>query len=157
MSVIRAHYETMRMAFGPTLRFDFMLNHGRVYKVGPHSNSLPRGEPNACYSNAGALALGLDHLTYVEGQILVCGIPLDHAWCIDEEGAVVETTVRDPDVVSEYYGVPFRTDYLLKAVLRNKMWGVLDPCCSPATASKLFELGLEDGQLWLLAQRRRRA
>jgi hypothetical protein len=157
MSHIRGSFLAMQAAFGPMPRVEFMLAHGREYKVGPHSYSLRRGPPNQCYANAGALALELDHLTYVEGQILVCGLPLDHAWCIDEQGVVVETTIRDPDHVSEFYGVPFRTDYLLKAVLRNKMWGVLDAMTSPKTAIKLYELGLEAGQAWLTDRKRRRA
>ena len=157
MSNIRGSYEAMQGAFGPRPYTEFMLAHGREYKVGPHSYSLPRGEPNQCYANAGRLAIDMPHLTYVEGQILVCGLPLDHAWCIDEAGIVVETTIRDHDHVSEFYGVPFRTDYLLKAVIKNKMWGVLDCATSPRTAPKLFELGLDAGQQWLLANKRRRA
>lgn len=157
MSHIRASYEAMRAAFGPIPAIDFMLAHGVAYRVGPHSYSLPRGAPHACYANAGALALERPDLTYVEGKILVCGLPLDHAWCIDATEVVIETTVRDPDHVAEFFGVPFRTDYLLKAVLRNKMWGVLDPLCSPKTAPKLYELGLDAGQAWLTDQKRRRA
>jgi hypothetical protein len=157
MSDIRGSFLAMQAAFGPNPRVEFMLAHGREYKVGPRSYSGPRGAPNQCYANAGALALEFPALTYVEGQILVCGLPLDHAWCIDEQGIVVEPTIRNCEAVYEFYGVPFRTDYLLKAVLRNKMWGVLDATTSPKTAIKLYELGLEAGQAWLLDRKRRRA
>jgi hypothetical protein len=156
MSAIRDSFAAMQAAFGDNRYFAFMLAHGRKYEVGPMSFAGPRGEPKACFSNAGTLALENPDLTYVEGQILVCGVPIDHAWCIDKEGIVVDPTVCDPDHVGEYFGVPFRTDYLLKAVLRNKMWGVLDFIHSHKTAPKLFELGLDAGQEWLLADRKRR-
>jgi hypothetical protein len=156
MSVIRAGFEAMQTMFGSHRYFTFMLEHGRKYEVGPHSFSLARGPEKQCYANAGMLALNMPHLTYVEGQILVCGVPIDHAWCIDEEGVVVDPTLGDADHTDEFYGVPFRTDYLLKAVLRNKMWGLLDCIHSHKTAPKLFELGLDAGQEWLMADRKRR-
>jgi hypothetical protein len=52
--------------------------------------------------------------------------------------------------VREYFGVTFRTDYLRKAMLVNGYYGLLDGYSQRHTLPKLVELGLEDGQQWLL-------
>ena len=51
-----------------------------------------------------------------------------------------------------YYGVPFRTDYLKRALTVNKVYGLLDYFYAGKTAPKLYELGLEAGQQWALGQ-----
>jgi hypothetical protein len=53
--------------------------------------------------------------------------------------------------------VPFITDYVEQAARLNKLYGgVLDYFYAGKTAPKLYELGLEAGQQWLLDKVRRR-
>ena len=48
--------------------------------------------------------------------------------------------------------MPFRTDYLKRALTVNKVYGLLDYFYAGKTAPKLYELGLEAGQQWALGQ-----
>jgi hypothetical protein len=107
--------------------------------------------------NASHLALADTSLTYVEGTIAIHGVPIQHAWCADSDGVVVDPTLA-PAIADQsyariggYYGVPFRTDYLLKASATNGYYGLLD-FRAQKTLPKLIELGLEAGQQWLLDQ-----
>ena len=61
------------------------------------------------------------------------------SFCVDDDGRIIG-----------YHGVPFGADYLRKAVKANGVYGVLDYFYAGETAPKLFELGLEAGQQWLL-------
>jgi len=156
---MREHFEMRRKAFGANVFNDFMLQYGREYAVGPNTYAGPRGEPKNCFSNATWLAAKQTNLTYVEGVMSVHGVPLSHAWCVDADGVVVDPTVVDNGQVLGYYGVPFLTEYVRRAVVLNNYYSLLDYVCAPKTVPKLFELGLEAGQHWLLEQplkRRRR-
>ena len=106
--------------------------------------------------NATMLALASD-LTYVEGQISVYGIPIEHAWCVNADGVVIDPTLKPDKDVGDYFGVPFLTDYVSKAVLRNGVYGLLDIMGAHKTLPKLIELGLEEGQKWLLGKRKRKS
>ena len=110
--------------------------------------------------NATHLALN-EGLTYVEGKIQLYGVVIDHAWCVGEDGIVIDPTLTTgPDgtmhCVGNYFGIPFITAYVQKACLKNKVYGLLDGYGSRKTLPKLIELGLEDGQQWLLGGKRRK-
>jgi hypothetical protein len=155
MSQLREYLEAIDRHFPGNAPTAFLLKHGRDYPIGPHSYALPRMVQKQCYQNATLLTLDFPHLTYVEGKISCHGVPLDHAWCIDEEGVVVDPTIDNSDGhITDYFGVPFRTDYLHRAVTRNRVYGLLDYYYARKTAPKLYELGLEAGQDWLLNKRR---
>lgn len=133
----------------------FLLDHGRDYAIGPDSFKGPRGEQGQCFMNAAHLALDNPDMTYVEGKVHCHGIGLDHGWCVDADGIVVDPTIRDghDGHISDYFGVPFKTNYLRKALLWNGYYGLLDYFYCNKTAPKLYELGLEAGQQWLLDQK----
>jgi len=133
---------------------EFLIAHGRDYAIGPDSYKLPRGEQGQCFMNSAHLAIANPEMIYVEGKMACHGIGLDHAWCVDADGFVHDPTIRDghDGHISDYYGVPFKTDYLRKALVWNKYYGLLDYFTANKTAPKLYELGLEAGQDWLLAQ-----
>lgn len=112
---------------------ELLMARGKVYhrddaKVSDRYDGLP-GTPKMCYSNAGRVALGLDgfdfpELTYVEGYaISSLGIPLGHAWLVDEDGNVIDKTWPEG---SGYFGIPIPRDGLAKIVLNSGVWGVLN-------------------------------
>ena len=103
---------------------DFILRHGRPYEWHPFPQRLARGVPRACYRNAARLALRSARYIYVEGCAVApsLGISIDHAWCIDQTGHVVDPTWQDG---RDYYGVAFRTDYLRRVVRANRQYGLI--------------------------------
>lgn len=153
MSNLRDHFEAMQKAFGDKNLYNrFFLAHAHTYPIGPNTYAGPRQEQNNCYGNATTLALEDRSLTYVEGKLEMMGMPFDHAWCIDADGVVVDPTIERTETHGEYFGVPFKTDYVARAIVRNGIYGLLDIIFASETAPKLFELGLEAGQQWLLDQ-----
>jgi hypothetical protein len=157
MSFIREYLEMMNSVTKGNFYAEFLLTHGRVYPVGPKTFEGQRGEPGNCFGNATHLAMWNRDLTYVEGKVTCCGIPLDHAWCIDADGVVVDSTLT-PEMLDgrpreeEYFGVPFKTEYVRRAIKVNGVYGVLDFFFARKTAPELYEMGLVDGQQWLLDQ-----
>ena len=111
-------------AFLYTSHADFILRHGRAYEWHQFPRRLTRGVPRACYRNAARLALRSARYTYVEGCAVApgIGISLDHAWCIDQAGHVVDPTWQDG---RDYFGVAFRTDYLRRVVRANRQYGLI--------------------------------
>lgn len=156
MSPIRRDLEMRKAIWKSYPSLDFMLAYGRDYSIGPNSFAGPRGEEKMCFMNAAHLADDDQSLTYVEGTMLIHGIPIDHAWCSDANGVVVDPTIRNGNDgrIGGYFGVPFRRDYLRKATELNKVYGLLG-YRAEKTARKLFELGLEAGQQWLLERKRK--
>ena len=77
-----------------------------------------------CFMNAAKAALMDRCLTYVEGYAAGL-IPIIHAWCVTARGEVVEVTWED-GVGVEYYGIPFKKEFLRDELLRNKHYGLID-------------------------------
>jgi hypothetical protein len=147
---IRGHLSAIRKAFGPNIYNDFLLEHGGEYAFGPASFEGERGEKHGCFMNS--LHLAFDPaMTYVEGKVSCHGVPLDHAWCIDGNGFVIDPTLEDKGQTLEYFGIPFQLEYVKRVVVAHQTYGsVLDYYFAGKTAPKLYELGLEAGQQWLL-------
>lgn len=92
---------------------ELLLQHGQTYAPTPLP---PRVRPMAskqCYFNAAALARRSPSLTYVEGVALGV-IPVSHAWCVTEDGVVVDPTWTDLNggVGGAYLGLPFPSAYV---------------------------------------------
>ena len=158
MNAIREHLEVCQRAWPHMPMIKFLLDHGVEYRHGPGSFTGRRAEPKACFQNATLLMLEQPDLTYVEGKVSVYGLPIDHAWCVDPDGLVIDPTlVGDSDLsrLGGYFGIPFERDYVLKACKTNKVYGLLDGFYARKTLPKLVELGLKDGQAWLLSGKRR--
>ena len=158
MSEMRSHFEAREKAFGANPVTSFMLQYGRDYTISAHTYIGPREEPGACFMNATHRAVFDSRLTYVEGYITCHGVPIQHAWCVDAEGFVIDPTIKDNDDgrIANYFGVPFLTEYVKKACKANGIYGVLDYFYAGKTAPKLYELGLAAGQAWLLERPARR-
>lgn len=78
-----------------------LLKHGVEY-----AETAPapwRGVPKGCYANAQYLVKRRKCWQYVEGY--ACHrIPLEHAWCLDADGKVVDPTWPEGE---HYFGIPF--------------------------------------------------
>lgn len=107
----------------------FLLKHGRAWGTGPQTYAGERDEAKMCFSNAGSRVIEDDKLTYVEGFATSFGVPIEHAWMVDEDGIVIDPTwwlsERDTEP-HEYYGVAFSTEYLKERILETGYWGILD-------------------------------
>ena len=102
-----------------------VFRHGQQFSITDQTYSGKRGQPQQCFKNAANLALMNPKYTYVEGYVAVHGVPIEHAWVVDEKGGVVDPTIRDPRGVGGYFGVPFRPDYVAKTLLKNRIYGML--------------------------------
>ncbi len=82
---------------------DFVLREGRFFDSRPLPNKIKRGPARECFRNAFLTAIARK-LPYVEGYSFnSAGFPLLHAWNLDAEGCVVDTTWVP--VGQAYFGV----------------------------------------------------
>lgn len=58
-------------------------------------------------TNALSYALKYEELDYAEGWAYSGVIPAHHAWCVTDDGRVVDPTWRDVDATAEYVGIRF--------------------------------------------------
>lgn len=114
------------------LAADFYLRLGQAYPAAPVPARYERGEMRQCYKNAGQLATSHLDLAYCEGYAVRAGLfPMHHAWCLDTEGRVLDTTwPYDPE--NEYLGVSLSTDFLHQQLHETGVWGVLSEMLPPA-------------------------
>ena len=104
---------------------NFLLKNGRTFRVTEKTYEGKRKTAKLCYMNATQAALSDPDLTYVEGYITVHGVPIQHAWNVNKAGDVIDPTITKSEHVSGYFGVPFNHDYLARAALKNKVYGLL--------------------------------
>jgi len=103
----------------------FLVNAGRVYTERRTKHPYGKKPPGQCYLNAFELALAHPELSYCEGRALSMGIvPLEHAWCVDADGKVVDVTREEYDTV-DYVGVAFSEAFLEPWVARRRQHAVL--------------------------------
>lgn len=98
---------------------DFVLQHGTVFdRWSPRQDRYMAGTPRYCFDNAyRATYRSRGKLTYVEGYALGSVMPVHHAWCVDEDGGIVDPTWcgdkkpeglwDNPERGEAYLGVPF--------------------------------------------------
>jgi hypothetical protein len=117
-----------RMTIGPAFATiaDIVLKFGRPFARRPLPKGRWRRGLGLCYANA-LQAAKTRRYVYVEGYAtgLAGGIPQHHAWVTDPRDFSV---AYDPTWGrgAEYFGIPFRLDYLLKAYEESGHPGVLD-------------------------------
>ena len=107
---------------------DFVMKHGRWWEGQKRPKRHKKDKPRYCYDNAGKLATA-SQLHYVEGYYVTENImmPLQHAWCVDDVGMVVDTTYRYP-WRAVYFGVKFKLTYVLQQTLDNGYYGIFGEC-----------------------------
>lgn len=113
--------------FSPGLRYrnveDFVLQRGRPMGArSPLSDEFPRDPPKQCFGNAYQRMM-TGKLVYCEGFATGGILPVQHAWLIDLNCNVIDTTWRTG---TEYYGVEFTTEYVVRTVLTRGSYGVID-------------------------------
>lgn len=102
----------------------FVLRHGRTFKGAPLPKKFRKGKIKHCFENATRLAIKHPQLTYCEGYASSI-IPVMHAWCVLEDGTVVDNTWMDSEECG-YFGIPFKTEFLRRHLLMSGYYGLLD-------------------------------
>jgi hypothetical protein len=101
--------------------FDLILEHGQWNRPAlfPERLAHLRGRPGRCFDNSDRLAR-VTGLRYTEGFALsdVALVPLAHAWCITDDGTVVDPTWRTPGLA--YLGVPLTPAYRAAVLQRRR-------------------------------------
>ena len=105
---------------------EFVLKHGKHYPARKTVENVPSSTPKECFKNALELAWSSIEYTYCEGFISVHGVPIQHAWCVNKNGLVVDPTIQTPKSDYEYFGVCFNTEFVTKSVLKRKRYGIID-------------------------------
>lgn len=136
---------------------DLVLQHGRAWHLPEEKFPLPKGERRGplgeCFRNAFRLAQNCD-LRYAEGW---AGryIPVHHAWCVDADDRVIETTWRwNPSYPAvAYFGVVINISYMYRLLLLTERYGVLAPwsTCDMET----YPLLVDDPSEWAVDRVRR--
>lgn len=104
----------------------YVLANGREFTGRPLPRGIKRGTPKQCFKNATDLVLMHPTWHYVEGYVwsVTCPIGIEHAWAIDEQGEVVDNTLRATEQ-SNYFGVVYDRDTYLRYVARTSYYGVM--------------------------------
>ncbi len=134
---------------------DFVLREGREYEPSRLSlSSFAPGRPGRCFENAAQIASENPSLVYVQGFAWNV-VPCEHAWCVDEQGRVVDPTWGHQTDWHQlrYFGVALRIEFVRRmqkggcysvfegedhAVLKTttpREWWALKP---PATFGLIF-------------------
>ncbi len=119
--------------------FSIVVRYGRDFIPAPKPKNIRWGNPKACFDNA--FELMNDDLIYCEGY----AIPnignvvheMDHAWCVDAEGNVIDNTWRTPGLA--YFGIPFTPRFVHKQIHDTGWSAILEGDV------ELFRVGLPRG------------
>lgn len=108
-----------------TLPAHLLLEHGRAFKTNSKTYRGQRMTKKACYMNATRKMLRNPDLYYAEGYILVHGIPVEHAWCVDGWGNVIDPTLKRNENIGGYFGIVFDRGFVLRTASRQRVYGIL--------------------------------
>lgn len=104
---------------------DLYLRLGRPFAQTAASARVRQGKLGQCYRNAALLCMSRPELAYCEGYAQPEGlIAVHHAWCIDEQGNVSDST-WGAEEGNEYFGVALDMTFVLSVIRERRRWGVL--------------------------------
>jgi hypothetical protein len=96
----------------------FLLEYGEEFTANARPEWVEQMTPKMCFMNAfilvdeqvgGLLGEDVPDLTYCEGYVLSSGlpIPIHHAWCVTDDGTLVDPTLQDrtTEETVTYFGV----------------------------------------------------
>jgi hypothetical protein len=91
--------------------YDLLLKNGRFFEPTPRPKNYKAGERHQCYGNSLDLVIAHDELSYCEGYVVIerIPIPMEHGWCMTDQGKVVDVTLKKPGLA--YFGVVFNSLY----------------------------------------------
>jgi hypothetical protein len=109
----------------------FVATYGMGFESQPLPGRYPRRPARECYSNTWQQVQKDSGLIYVEGFALAATAPRSpvhmHAWAVDAQGRVIETTSNWADYASGtiYFGVPFSVPFVSEIYSRQARYGIL--------------------------------
>ncbi|HDR9103442.1 TPA: hypothetical protein QDB04_000162 [Burkholderia vietnamiensis] len=115
----------------PHLPSRLMLLMSRPWRAQALPAGFSRGEPRQCFKNSSWLAIEHRSLTYVEGYACPDGlIPIQHGWCVDEAGNVIDVTLGSPET-THYFGIPVSTRFLQNFLDTATYYGIFGEMVEP--------------------------
>ena len=110
---------------------EFFLRHGCLFAQQPFPArySKWKGGMHDCQRNAFLLAASCPELDYAEGYALpaaeVGDLPMEHAWCVDAGGNVVDPTWTGRLIGREYCGLALDMAFLREPFQKGEPFGLL--------------------------------
>lgn len=101
---------------------ELVLDLGQEWNPAPLPPTIEHGTKKECFRNALLLAFDNSDLTYVEGWGTSI-IPVEHAWCVDYDGNVVDPT-WDDGFERAYFGVAIPTQIAIRIVTETGYYGI---------------------------------
>lgn len=122
MKILKDEVENWAKLGHRKLAGEFVLLHGKAYKPAPFKGK--KKPDKMCFKNALHYALA-NNLKYVEGYAKpgYIEMAMDHAWCADEEGNVIDPTWRNGEE-AEYYGVEFDPNLAVQMMVTAGYYGL---------------------------------
>jgi hypothetical protein len=109
--------------FGSTEQL--VLEYGQHFTPQSLPAGIRQGTPKQCYLNAFELSYVRRDLAYCEGFASSIAVAM-HAWCVDRAGNVVDPTWTGRLAGREYFGIPFRTRWVVGVMARKTETGIID-------------------------------
>jgi hypothetical protein len=122
------------------LSFESIVLHlGRPWTAKRRPSCLRKMRDKMCYRNSWRVMIERPGLRYCEGYAMSAGlmIPVEHAWCVDQDDNVVDPTWREPQHAA-YYGVEIPEDVLGCSMSIRKVFGFFG---HPRTGHLISQLG----------------
>jgi hypothetical protein len=115
------------------------LKHGKEFPspAVARPKHLKKGRDKECFKNAYHVCVENAGFKYVEG-FATSIIPVHHAWVLDKDDNVVETTWQEAG--EEYFGIVIPIPWVNKVIVETGVYGALNPVSKTFTAKYYPEI-----------------